>query len=271
MSIQHRNNVLCHGDGPATVVLAHGYGCDQQMWRFIYPALARRYKVVLLDLVGCGGSDLGAYDRAKYATLHGHAEDMLDVINLYAKGPVFFVGHSVSAMIGMLASIQAPEKFAAHIMIGPSACYINDGDYVGGFNAEDIDGLLQLLDADYLAWARRMAPAIMGAPAQPHLSAELRERFERNDPEIARHFGRVTFTADHRAEVRKCRVPALVLQCSDDMIAPREVGDYLHRHLAGSKLAVIDNTGHCPHLSEPDASYGIISGYMDEILAGGQV
>jgi sigma-B regulation protein RsbQ len=237
------------------------------MWRFIYPALARRYKVVLLDLVGCGESHLGAYDRDKYATLHGHAEDILDVISLYATGPVFFVGHSVGATIGMLASIVAPEKFAAHIMIGPSPCYINDGDYVGGFNPEDIDGVLQLLDADYLEWARRMAPVIMGAPAQPHLSAELKARFERNDRDIARHFGRVTFTSDHRADVPKCTVPSLILQCSDDLIAPREVGDYLHRHLPASKLAAITNTGHCPHLSEPDVSYRLISSYIEEILA----
>jgi len=268
MSIHHRNNVVCHGDGAATVMLVHGYGCDQHMWRFIYPALAKRYRVILLDLVGCGDSDLSAYDRNKYATLHGHAEDMLDVINLYAAGPVVFVGHSVGAMIGMLASITAPEKFAAQIMVGPSACYINDDDYVGGFNAEDIDGLLQLLEVDYLGWVKRMTPVVMGAPLQPRLSAELRARFERNDPAIAKHFGRVTFTADHRADLPKSTVPALILQCSDDLIAPREAGDYLHRHLAGSKLAVIDNTGHCPHLSEPDASYGIISSYMEEILAG---
>jgi sigma-B regulation protein RsbQ len=152
-------------------------------------------------------------------------------------------------------------------MIGPSPCYINDEDYVGGFNAEDIDGVLQLLDADYLEWAKRMAPVIMGAPAQPHLSAELRARFERNDRDIAQHFGRVTFTSDHRADVPKCAVPSLILQCSDDLIAPREVGDYLHRHLPGSKLAAIDNTGHCPHLSEPDASYRLINSYMEEILA----
>jgi sigma-B regulation protein RsbQ len=268
MSIQYRNNVHCDGDGPATVMLVHGYGCDQTMWRFIYPVLAVRFKVILLDLVGCGGSDLAAYDRDKYSTLHGHAEDMLDIIDLYAKGPVFFVGHSVSAMIGLLASIDAPERFAAQIMIGPSPCYINDDGYVGGYNAEDIDGLLELLDADYPTWAKRMAPAIMGAPSQPQFSAELLERFERNDPEIAKHFGRVTFTADHRADLPKSTVPALILQCSDDLIAPREVGEYLHRNLAGSKLAVIDNIGHCPHLSAPTASYDIVNNYMEEILAG---
>jgi sigma-B regulation protein RsbQ len=261
MSVQYRNNVRCHGDDPATIMFVHGYGCDQTMWRFIYPSFLGRYRVVLLDLVGSGNSDLSAYDRDKYSTLHGHAEDILDVIDLYAKAPIVFVGHSVSAMIGMLASIIAPEKFAAQIMVGPSASYINDGDYVGGYNPEDIDGLLKLMEIDYDDWIKRMAPAIMGAP-HPALSKELLSRFERNDPEIARHFARVTFTADHRADVDKSTVPALILQCSDDLIAPREVGDYLHTHLANSRLAVINNIGHCPHLSAPSASSEVINDYL---------
>ncbi|MYM84279.1 alpha/beta fold hydrolase [Duganella sp. FT50W] len=264
MSIQYRNNVHCHGDGPATVMFVHGYGCDQQMWRFIYPSLLGRYRVVLLDLVGSGGSDLSAYDRDKYSTLHGHAEDILDVIDLYAKAPVVFVGHSVSAMIGMLASIMSPEKFRAQIMVGPSASYINDGDYVGGYNPEDIDGLLQLMEVDYDGWVKRMAPAIMGAP-HPILSKELLARFQRNDPEITRHFARVTFTADHRADLAKSTVPALILQCSDDLIAPREVGEYLHAHLANSQLAVIDNVGHCPHLSAPSASFERIDRFLQQL------
>lgn len=264
MSVQSRNNVRCHGDGPATIVFVHGYGCDQHMWRFIYPSFANRYRVVLLDLVGSGGSDLSAYDRDKYSSLHGHAEDMLDVIDLYAKAPVVFVGHSVSAMIGLLASNMAPEKFVAQIMVGPSASYINDGDYVGGFNPEDIDGLLQLMELDYQGWVERMAPAIMGAP-HPALSKELLQRFERNDPEIARHFARVTFTADHRADLPKSRVPTLILQCSDDMIAPREVGEYLHANLVNSQLAVISNIGHCPHLSAPSASSEVINDYLGQL------
>ncbi|MRW91886.1 alpha/beta fold hydrolase [Duganella sp. FT80W] len=266
MSVQHRNNVHCHGDGPATIVFVHGYGCDQQMWRFIYPSFATRYRVVLMDLVGCGGSDLSAYDRDKYSTLHGHAEDLLDVIDLYAKAPAVFVGHSVSAMIGMLATIIAPEKFRAQIMVGPSASYINDGDYVGGFNPEDIDGLLKLMEIDYDAWVKRMAPAIMGAP-HPQLAKELLTRFERNDQDITRHFARVTFTADHRADVPKSTVPALILQCSDDMIAPREVGDYLHQHMANSRLEVITNIGHCPHMSSPSASADIINEYLAQLGA----
>lgn len=264
MSVQYRNNVRCHGDGPETIMFVHGYGCDQQMWRFIYPSFLGRYRVVLLDLVGSGGSDLSAYDRDKYATLHGHAEDILDVVDLYAKAPVVFVGHSVSAMIGLLASNISPEKFKAQIMLGPSASYINDGDYVGGFNPEDIDGLLQLMEIDYDSWIARMAPAIMGAP-HPALSQELLNRFERNDPEIARHFARVTFTADHRADLALSTVPSLILQCSDDLIAPREVGDYLHTHLSNSQLSVIDHIGHCPHLSAPSLSSGVMNDYLNTL------
>jgi sigma-B regulation protein RsbQ len=263
MTIQRRNNVHCLGSGPATLMFVHGYGCDQQMWRLLAPTFADRYQVILLDLVGCGDSDLGAYDKDKYGSLHGYAGDMLEVIDAFATGPVIFVGHSVSAMIGMLASIAAPGKFAGQIMVGPSACYINDDDYVGGYNPEDIDGLLQLMEENYATWIKKMAPAIMGAPALPALSQELLDRFERNDQTIAKHFARVTFTADHRADVAKSTVPALILQCSDDMIAPREVGDYLRAHLPHSRLQVIDNTGHCPHLSEPSAS----SAYIDEFLA----
>lgn len=265
MSVQQRNNVHCHGDGEHTIMFVHGYGCDQTMWRFIHPAYSRRYKIILLDLTGHGGSDLSAYDRNKYADLHGHAEDMLEIIELYAKGKVIFVGHSVSAMIGLLASIQRPERFAAQVMVGPSPCYINDGDYLGGFNAEDIEQLLKLIDDNYLAWARHMAPAIMGAPNQPQLTRELLTRFEHNDPEIARHFARVTFTADHRADLARSSIPSLVLQCSDDLVAPREVGDYLRDHLPLSTVKVISNVGHCPHLSAPEDSSKYIDTFLEDI------
>lgn len=248
------------------MLLVHGYGCDQKMWRFLYPSFAERYHVVLLDLVGSGGSDLSAYDRDKYSTLHGYAADLLEIVDEFAVGPVILVGHSVSAMIGMLATIRAPERFAAQIMVGPSPCFINDDDYVGGYNQEDIDGLLKMMDENYLAWTRMMAPAIMGAPTQPALARELVVRFEGNDREIAKHFARVTFTADHRADVPKSTVPALILQCSDDLIAPREVGEYLHQHLANSTLKVIDNVGHCPHLSTPSSSAEVINDYLEHLL-----
>ncbi|MDB5867692.1 MAG: alpha/beta hydrolase [Polaromonas sp.] len=261
-TVQNRNNVQVRGDGPATLVFVHGFGCDQNMWRLVAPAFESQFRTVLLDLVGSGGSDLSAYDWKKYDSLQGHADDMLEVIEEFATGPVVFVGHSVSAMIGMLAGLKAPEKFAAHIMIGPSPCYINDGDYVGGFTRHDIDSLLETLESNYLGWSSNMAPAIMGAPEQPELAQELTNSFCRTDPDIARHFARVTFLSDHRAELPRLQAPTLVLQCSDDLIAPMSVGDYLHRTLPSNTLRIIDNVGHCPHLSEPGASMAAINDFL---------
>ncbi|MGZ5201107.1 MAG: alpha/beta fold hydrolase [Telluria sp.] len=266
MTLHKRNNVTIIGDGPATMIFAHGFGCDQTMWRFLTPAFADRFRVVAFDLVGSGGSDLSAYDRTKYGTLQGYADDVLEIVDACAKGPVVFVGHSVSAMIGMLATIKSPDCFAAQVMIGPSPCYINDGDYVGGFARKDIDELLATMEANYLGWSSNMAPAIMGAPDRPYLGQELADSFCRNDPDIARHFATVTFLSDHRADVPKSRTPALILQCSDDLIAPREVGDWLHRNLPNSVLRVIDNVGHCPHISAPSASTAAIEDFLERAL-----
>lgn len=266
MTVRYRNNVQCYGSGDVTMVFAHGFGCDQSMWRRVAPQFGSRFRIVCFDLVGSGGSDLAAYDRQRYSSLQAHAEDLLDVIDAYACGPVVFVGHSVSAMIGMLATIRRPELFVAQVMVGPSPCYVNDDDYVGGYNAEDIDVLLQMMDENYDAWAGNLAPAIMGAPEQPALGEELTASFRRTDRDIARHFARVTFTADHRADVPKSTVPALILQCSDDLIAPREVGDYLLRHLPAASLAVVSNKGHCPHMSAPDASFVEIDSFVTRIL-----
>lgn len=251
MSLQRRNNVHVHGQGPATLFFSHGFGCDQNMWRLLAPTYAERYRVVLFDLVGAGRSDLGAYDRAKYATLRGYALDLLELVGEFGQGPALFVGHSVSAMIGMLAGVEAPASFAAQVMIGPSPCYLNDGDYHGGFTRADIDGLLHTLDSNYLGWASNMGPAIMGAPGQPELSVELTNSFCRTDPDIAKHFARVTFLSDLRAQLPKLAAPTLIVQCHDDLIAPRTVGEYLHRVLPRSTLSVISNVGHCPHLSAP--------------------
>ena len=251
MSIQKRHHVNASGSGPVTVMFAHGFGCDQNMWRKMAPAYAERYRIVLFDLVGSGRSDLSAYDYRKYDTLHGHAQDMVEIAREFASGPVVFVGHSVSSMIGLLAHLQAPELFAAQVMLGPSPCYINDGDYFGGFDRKDIEGLLDTLEGNYLGWSQAMAPAIMGAPEQPELAEELTNSFCRTDPDIARHFARVTFLSDHRADLPKLKAPALIVQCSDDMIAPRPVGEYMHRMLPNSTLEVISNNGHCPHMSAP--------------------
>jgi sigma-B regulation protein RsbQ len=262
MSVKTRNNVRVSGSGPATMMFAHGFGCDQNMWRLVAPSYENRYRTVLFDLVGSGGSDLGAYDQRKYASLNGYADDVLDIVDEFAQGPVIFVGHSVSAMIGMLANVKQPDKFAAQVMIGPSPCYVNDGDYIGGFEREDIDGLLETLESNYLGWSSTMAPAIMGAPDQPELGVELTNSFCRTDPEIAKHFARVTFLSDNRNDVPKLKAPTLILQCSEDLIAPMAVGEYLHRHLPDSTLRVIDNVGHCPHLSAPAPSTEAIDEFL---------
>lgn len=224
MSIRDRHNVTVAGSGPTTMVFAHGFGCDQNMWRLMAPSYEGRYRTLRYDLLGSGKSDLSAYDRNRYDTLQGHADDLVDIVRECADGPVVVVGHSVSAMIGMLAGIKAPELFDAHIMLGPSPCYINDGDYVGGFSRADIDSLLETMEGNYLGWASTMAPAIMGAPGQPELSEELTNSFCRTDPDIAAHFARVTFLSDNRADLPNLQSPALVLQCSDDLIAPQSVG-----------------------------------------------
>ena len=252
MPLRERHNIHIVGDGPTDMIMAHGYGCDQNMWRLITPAFEKDYRIVLYDLVGSGKSELAAYDKKKYATLQGHAHDLNAIASELTRGPAVFVGHSVSAMIGLLAGVANAPAFSKHVMIGPSPCYINDGDYVGGFSRADIESLLDTLDSNYLGWASAMAPKIMGAPAQPQLSEELKNSFCRTDPEIAKHFARVTFTSDNRADLPKLAKPTLLLQCSDDIIAPLSVGDYLHRHIPNSTLKVIDNIGHCPHLSAPE-------------------
>jgi sigma-B regulation protein RsbQ len=262
-NISKRNNVHVSGSGKATIVFAHGFGCDQNMWRYLAPRFAQHFRVVLFDLVGSGGSDLGAYDYAKYDSLQGYADDVLEIIDEFAEGDVIFVGHSVSTMIGLLAANKAPQRFAANVMIGPSPCYINDSEYFGGFARADIDELLSTVENNYLGWSSAMAPAIMGAPEQPELGVELTNSFCRTDPTIAKHFARVTFLSDLRSEVPRCETPTLILQCSDDLIAPVAVGEYLRRTLPHGTLKVIDNVGHCPHLSAPHASIAA----MEEFLA----
>jgi len=263
MSLEKRNSIRVGGQGAATVFFAHGFGCDKNMWRLLEPVYAQRYRTVAFDHVGSGSSDLSAYDAAKYASLQGYADDVLEIVNQLGSDKNIFVGHSVSAMIGMLADLKQPGSFAAHLMVGPSPCYINDGDYVGGFTRSDIDSLLETLESNYLGWSSTMAPAIMGAPDQPELAGELTNSFCRTDPEIAKQFARVTFLSDNRADVPRLKTPTLILQCDDDMIAPLSVGEFLRRALPHSTLSIIDNVGHCPHLSTPSAC----SVAMDAFLA----
>lgn len=265
MDIRRRNNVRTAGEGTTSMVFAHGFGCDQNMWRELAPAYGDRFRTVLFDLVGSGLSDLSSYDPVKYDALRGYADDLLEIIETCTDGPVLFVGHSVSAIIGMLAAIEAPERFKANIMVGPSPSYINDGDYVGGFTREDIDGLLDTLETNYLGWSSTMAPAIMGSPERPELGIELTNSFCRTDPEIAKHFARVTFLSDHRGDLAKSTTPTLILQCSDDLIAPRTVGDYMHKVMRDSTLTVIENVGHCPHLSSPGACADAMEDFLRKL------
>jgi sigma-B regulation protein RsbQ len=263
MNTRQRNAVTLTGNplGPP-MMFAHGYGCDQNMWRFVTPAFADTHRIVLFDHVGNGKSDLSAYDEERYSTLDGYARDVLAIIHEYDLNDVVFVGHSVSAVIGVLAAIEEPERFDRLVLIGPSPCYVNDGDYIGGFDHRDIEEMLESLDSNYLGWSSAMAPVIMGNPDRPELGAELTNSFCRTDPEIARRFAHVTFLSDNRDDLPKLRVPALILQCSDDVIAPATVGDYVHEHLPGSTLVTMNATGHCPNLSAPEETIAAIKAYL---------
>jgi sigma-B regulation protein RsbQ len=244
------------------MLFVHGFGCDQNMWRFVWPAFADEHRVVLLDHVGHGGSDRSAFDAARYATLDGYATDVLDVCHELELEDVTYVGHSVSAMIGALAAVREPERFARLVLIGSSPRYTDDGDYFGGFTTADIDGLLDALDSNHLGWSGAMAPVIMGNPDRPELGEELGNSFCATDPEIAKHFARVTFLSDNRADLPKVRTPALVLQCSEDAIAPEAVGEYVHRHLRDSELVLLRATGHCPNLSAPEETTDAIRAFL---------
>lgn len=262
MGVVERNNVNITGRGTQPMMLSHGFGCDQNMWRFVVPAFADRYRVVLFDHVGAGNSDKSAYDKRKYKSLDGYAADVLEICHELDLRDVIFVGHSVSSMIGALAAAREPDRFAHLIMIGPSPRYINEGDYVGGFSRPDIDGLLDSLDSNYLGWSAAMAPVIAGNPDRPEFGAELTNSFCRTDPDIAAHFARVTFLSDNRSDLAKVPTPSLVLQCSDDVIAPNAVGNYVHANLPSSVLKVLSATGHCPHLTAPDETIAAISDYL---------
>jgi sigma-B regulation protein RsbQ len=264
VSVWTRNNVSVSGNGEQTMLFAHGYGCDQHMWRLITPAFAETHRLVLFDHVGAGRSDLDAYDRVKYSSLMGYAQDVLEICRELELQDVIFVGHSVSAMIGVLAAIDEPERFARLVLIGPSPRYINDGDYIGGFSQEDITGLLEFQDSNYLGWSAQLAPVIMGNADRPMLAAELTNSFCRTDPEIAKQFAAVTFLSDNRADLPVVRVPSLIVQCQEDVIAPMTVGEYVHAHLPNSELVVLNASGHCPHLSAPDETIDTIKTFLAE-------
>jgi sigma-B regulation protein RsbQ len=252
MGTLDRNNVKISGQETGQAILfAHGFGCDQNMWRFVAPAFEDTHRVVLFDHVGAGQSDAAAYDRGKYASLNGYASDVLDICHTLGLTQAIFVGHSVSSMIGVLAAVREPDRFEKLVLVGPSPRYVDDEGYTGGFSREDIDGLLESLDSNYLGWSSAMAPVIMGNPDRPELGEELTESFCRTDPDIAARFARATFLSDNRADLAGVSVPTLVLQCSDDVIAPVVVGEYVHREIPGSEFVLLAATGHCPNLSAP--------------------
>jgi len=260
-----RLNVNLAGpEGGPPMVFAHGFGCDQHMWRHVTPHFADDFRVVLFDYVGCGDTPASAWDPERYDTLHGYAADVLDILDELDLHDVVFVGHSVSAMIGALAAIEAPERFDRLVMVGPSPRYIDDPgtDYVGGFGREDIEELLDSLASNYLGWSAAMAPAIMGNPDRPELGVELTESFCRMDPAIARKWAEVTFLSDNRADLPRVNVPTLVLQCREDVIAPVTVGAYVDAALPSSELVVLEATGHCPNLSAPSATVQAIREFV---------
>lgn len=264
MNILTRNNVHISGAGAQPMLFAHGFGCDQGVWRHVAPAFERDHRVVLFDNVGAGASDTSAYDRAKYSTLAGYAGDVLEICEALDLHNVVFVGHSVSAIVGVLAAIEAPERFASLVLVAPSPRYIHDVGYQSGFSREDIEGLLELLDSNDVAWASALGPTIMGNPDRPELGAELTANFCRTDPEIARHFARVTFFSDNRADLPRVRTPSLILQCAADVIAPTSVGEAMHDALRGSQLVRMRATGHCPNLSAPEETIAAIRAFLSQ-------
>jgi sigma-B regulation protein RsbQ len=254
--------VKVSGRGERAMMFAHGFGCDQNMWRFVAPHFEDRFRVVLFDHVGAGGSDLTAYDPEKYGDLQGYAQDVVEIARALDIAGGVFVGHSVSAMVGVLAAKAAPELFRDLVLVGPSPRYINEDGYVGGFDEAQIHELLDFLDSNHMGWSQAMAPVIMGNADRPELGEELTNSFCRTDPDIARRFARATFLSDNRADLEGVTTRALILQCSEDVIAPREVGEYVHRMLPNSELVILQATGHCPNLSAPDETVQAIAAFV---------
>ncbi|SIT90483.1 alpha/beta fold hydrolase [Pontibacter indicus] len=262
MDVLKRNNINMFGKGEQALMFGHGFGCDQNMWRFVTPAFQQQYKIVLFDHVGAGNSDLEAYDTHKYGSLQGYASDILEMCQELDLENVIFVGHSVSAMMGVLSAIREPDLFSKLILIGPSPCYINDENYVGGFDRADVLSMLAYMEHDYPLWADTFAPLIMGNPDKPSLGEELAQSFCNTDPDIARHFAQVTFLSDNRQDLPKLQTETLIMQCAEDIIAPAEVGDYVHHAIRNSTLVQMEATGHCPNLSAPLETIAIIDDFL---------
>ncbi|MCA8831146.1 alpha/beta fold hydrolase [Hymenobacter pini] len=262
MSILHRHHVSCYGSGASPLVFAHGFGTDQRVWQYVAPAFASRHQIILFDLMGAGHSDRAAYDFARYQTLDGYADDLVNLLRALQLPPVVYVGHSVSGMIGVLAAIRAPELFGRLVLLAASPCYINDGDYPGGFDELEMEEQLSFLEHDYRAWTDAMVPNLVGGDMRADLVNEVLNSFSRVDPAIARQFARATFLSDYRAVLPQLLVPALVVQCAQDSVAPPEVGRYLHAHLPYSTLHILNTTGHYPHLNAPVATIASLESYL---------
>ncbi len=262
MNVLKRNNVKVLGTGKQDIIFAHGFGCDQNVWTSIATAFKDEFRLILFDYVGAGSSDLTAYDPDKYSTLAGYAQDMIDIGEALEIHGAILIGHSVSSMIGVIAANQQPDLFNRLVFLGPSPCYINEEGYKGGFSREDLEGLLAMMDNNYLGWAKALAPQIMANDDRPALGESLTNSFCATDPEIAKQFARVTFLSDVRSELPKLKIPSLTLQCTDDIVAPIEVGHYIKQHTPGNELVILKATGHCSHLSAPEETISAIRAFI---------
>ncbi|MGV3640231.1 MAG: alpha/beta fold hydrolase [Adhaeribacter sp.] len=262
MDVLKRNNVQVSGQGRQPMLFAHGYGCDQTMWRFITPAFEQDYQIVLFDHIGFGNSDAGSYSQQRYSSLQAYADDILEICAALDLQNTIFVGHSVGAMLGVLAALREPGRFAKLVLLAPSPSFINDGQYTGGFTREALEGMLASLESDYLGWAHNLAPVVMGNPNRPELSQELEQAFCHSNEEVAKDFARLTFLADNRRDVGRVHLPVLILQCSDDALAPLGVGEFLHKEMQGSTLQVLEATGHCPNLSAPAETIAAMKSFI---------
>lgn len=267
VDIVRRNNVSIIGEGKQTMMFAHGFGCDQHVWRHFVRAFQDDYQLVIFDYVGAGQSDQSAYSSERYGSLNGYAEDIIEIIEYLDLQDVIFIGHSVSCMVAIKAAIEKPEYFNRLIFVTPSPSYINDRDYVGGMEKEDLEGLFAIMDSNYLGWSETLAPMVMGNSDRPELGDELTANFCATDPDIAKEFARVTFLSDSRNDLENLKIPSLTLQCTEDMLAPIEVGQYIHEKTPNNTLVVLKATGHCPHLSAPEETIAAIEKYLNTSYA----
>ena len=262
MSLVERHSITTLGQGEKTMIFVHGYGCDQNIWRLLTPYFKQTHTLVLYDQAGSGKADPGAYDKTRHASLEGYADDLIAISQMLGRGPLIVVAHSVGATIALLAARRRPELFDQLVLIGPSPCYLNDGDYAGGFDRAGLEEILEFLQINLVGWSAQMAPVIMGNPERPELAAELEASFCRNDPVIAHLFARVAFLSDHRTALAAVATPALILQSDDDVIAPLTVGTYMHAVMPDAELVILQSAGHCPHVSAPDLVAAAMRDYL---------